>query len=399
MSWDVALFEPLDALANADPRALELGGWGHSAEITPGAFAGSLRTLILRRAGYDFQQQKAASQATGPLRAARAVGVPGAEGAMSFRFAGPLLARADGVLLFPHPAIFHWREGDPTSLGALRPAPAARLAHDADPEIVLLAPPERALRPDPRLVTLPHLCWLLSRAAAAATPRSAALEAGGFAREDAIERDMIVRSERRTGHTRAPSGVAEAGKLFSRSLERPCWSAAQRRPHGRAGLLRGVEEWLPPGTSALARLGGDAHLVRLRVEAAGARLDPARRLLALVQESLDPLGGLALYLATPAIFREGWRPPPLAGLSLVAAAVGRPQIVAGWDLKRRRPKPIHRAVPAGSTYLFRVEEAAAASATAERFHLDQPLSDVDGELGFGLALAGTFDARDFPRRS
>ncbi len=67
-----------------------------------------------------------------------------------------------------------------------------------------------------------------------------------------------------------------------------------------------------------------------------------------------------LILATPGIFPEGWRLPGMdtAGVfdlcgvrgRVVAAAVNRAEVVSGWDLALRQPKPARRAVPAGSVY-------------------------------------------------
>jgi CRISPR-associated protein Cmr3 len=66
-----------------------------------------------------------------------------------------------------------------------------------------------------------------------------------------------------------------------------------------------------------------------------------------------------LYLATPAIFNEGWRPAPdkIPGAKLVAAVIGKPLYIGGFDMKpkngqRPHPKPMRRAVPAGSIYYY-----------------------------------------------
>lgn len=64
-----------------------------------------------------------------------------------------------------------------------------------------------------------------------------------------------------------------------------------------------------------------------------------------------------IYFATPAYFENGWLPKnkdwsPFFGsqVRLIAAAVGRPALIGGWDLKKKGAKPIRRYVPAGSVY-------------------------------------------------
>jgi CRISPR-associated protein Cmr3 len=79
-------------------------------------------------------------------------------------------------------------------------------------------------------------------------------------------------------------------------------------------------------------------------------------------------------LMTAGIFDEGSRPHP----SVSAAVVTETVRVGGWDLARRGPKPLSRAVPAGSVYYID-------GAPFEQF---SSLSKQDHE-GFGLMLRGT----------
>lgn len=110
----------------------------------------------------------------------------------------------------------------------------------------------------------------------------------------------------------------------------------------------------------LLRLGGDGKGARYRdlpFDAPG----PA----------LPPQGGrFRLILTTPALFAGGWLPNGVAaeddgddaptlrlrgpGFSarLACAAVGRHEVVSGWDLAQWRPKTAQRAAPAGSVYWF-----------------------------------------------
>ena len=95
-----------------------------------------------------------------------------------------------------------------------------------------------------------------------------------------------------------------------------------------------------------------------------------------------------LYLATPAIFREGWRPSPekIPG-ELIAAVVGRTLSIGGFDMKPKNgkrpcPKPMRRAVPAGSVYYYRgsIRDVAGLHATS--------ISDYGSEQGYGIVYIG-----------
>ena len=70
-----------------------------------------------------------------------------------------------------------------------------------------------------------------------------------------------------------------------------------------------------------------------------------------------------LILTTPGLFEGGWKPTGVTGngrdlhfdlhgvrARIVCAAVPRAQVVSGFDLANRRPKPAQRVAPAGSVY-------------------------------------------------
>ena len=125
-----------------------------------------------------------------------------------------------------------------------------------------------------------------------------------------------------------------------------------------------------------------------------------------------------IILATPGIFASttgepGWLPPGVekdkdrfllrqAGLTaeLVAAAVGRPQVVSGWDLAKGGPKPALRAVPAGSVYWFRNLEPANADLSPLADWLREgwwPADDVDTARraeGFNSIWLGAWSPSD-----
>jgi len=74
-----------------------------------------------------------------------------------------------------------------------------------------------------------------------------------------------------------------------------------------------------------------------------------------------------LYLATPGLLTNGWlpgwiNPKTLTGkypgtnieVQLIAAGVGKPLFIGGFDMKQQKPKEMRKAVPAGSVYYFEV---------------------------------------------
>lgn len=148
------------------------------------------------------------------------------------------------------------------------------------------------------------------------------------------------------------------------------------------------------------------------VEGGAVRLGGEGRTAALERGTPFPEAGgeaaarFSLCFLTPALSETGGYPPgfaydeenrevrgQLAGRScrLVAAALPRFVFVGGWDLATGAPKPLRRAIPPGSVFLFETLDGGA-----------MPLSEIDGlcfsgypgehlqEQGFGLAVAGVF---------
>ena len=109
-------------------------------------------------------------------------------------------------------------------------------------------------------------------------------------------------------------------------------------------------------------------------------------------------GIFKLYLATPAIFENGWLPrwinaETLEGekdgikLKLIACAIGKYLRIGGWDMAKNEPKPMYKAVPAGSVYYFKVLNGASSNDVKNIFHFKN-ISDINPEEGFGLSCVG-----------
>jgi CRISPR-associated protein Cmr3 len=90
--------------------------------------------------------------------------------------------------------------------------------------------------------------------------------------------------------------------------------------------------------------------------------------------TMPPAALCTLTLATPAIFPDGALPP---GHHVHSGVVPGPVLAGGWDLARHGPKPLRRAVPAGSVYWLNGEAPAMLGSWSEKT-----------EEGFGLMLVG-----------
>lgn len=104
-----------------------------------------------------------------------------------------------------------------------------------------------------------------------------------------------------------------------------------------------------------------------------------------------------IYLATPAIFKQGWRPETLLdnhGLELLTAALDRPIHIGGWDMDEKRPKPMLQCVPAGSVYYVKAKDIDAANRIAHAIHgksISDNLNQTDYQSqGFGIAYVAKY---------
>lgn len=104
-----------------------------------------------------------------------------------------------------------------------------------------------------------------------------------------------------------------------------------------------------------------------------------------------------IYLATPAIFNEGWIPFKVNDdfegeyngikLKLIACAIRKYRLIGGWDIANKKPKPMYKAVPPGSVYYFKILNDVSLEKIKETFHFKN-ISDINPEEGFGLSLVG-----------
>lgn len=113
-----------------------------------------------------------------------------------------------------------------------------------------------------------------------------------------------------------------------------------------------------------------------------------------------------ICLATPALFQRGWLPSwiderTLTGefnqlkLKLLTAIIGKPVLVGGFDMKEGKPKPMYKAVPAGSVYYFELLEGGHLEEVIKVFHqqaiseiADPSTNVITANQGFGIAYVG-----------
>lgn len=113
-----------------------------------------------------------------------------------------------------------------------------------------------------------------------------------------------------------------------------------------------------------------------------------------------------LYLASPAIFENGWRPAWLEpkkrnsqtvfegtyrnlSLRLVTAIIGKPLFAGGFSVEHGRPKPMQKAVPTGSVYVFELRNGSTLHEAIDAFHGTRIAdSSEDQDRGFGLTFVG-----------
>lgn len=191
--------------------------------------------------------------------------------------------------------------------------------------------------------------------------------------------------------------AAMEGFLFlteGRAFARPADGAAAAIPPIHMALAVQSEAELKEG---IAPLGGERRLMRWYRSKKQVWPEPPDGLL----ETIADEGACRLLLLTPAYFERGWRPTWLlqqsgeAQARLAAAAVGRPQVVSGWDFERNRPKPSRRLAPAGTVFFLQLGPDREANRRWAETMWMSCVSDDDQSRkdGFGLAVVGAWNGQ------
>lgn len=362
------LVEPRDPLIVRDGRPFTNSPGARARSLPfplPQTVAGAYRTRRGIEAGLRFPEE--------------------AERTLAWGLRGPLLAERVGTgwrLMVPRPL-------DALRLGqqvyGLRPVELASGARTNLPGNLLpVALPSPELKEKPSPVPAfwyweSFLRWLLEDAPADFSPE-------GHDGPTAEVRTHVSLDSR--------TGTASEGALFQTS------GLEFARKHGR---LRGLALVLWPEDGfevhGVHPLGGERRL------AYWYRGGPA--IPAVPEDLSDKLfacRAARVVLLTPAMFAGAYLPAgnSVLGAPVVAAAVGRPVVVSGWDLKTGRPKPTRRAVPAGSVYFVRLPQEWSQERVREWLHGAWFQNISDGEQdrrdGFGLAAVGVWSGELFSWR-
>ncbi len=245
----------------------------------------------------------------------------------------------------------------------------------------------------------------------------AAYLVGGTAPSDVLDIEKVVKRELRVGIAlKVGQRVAQEGMFYMPEVLR------LGSEDGAAGFLvevSGLEFTDLPKNDytfedkGLLQLGGEGRAALYKC-VSGDPLGELADLKQTITPKILKTKLFKLYLATPAIFQQGWLPDFIDGdtlkiksgsgldgveLELLAAAVGKPLPIGGWDLARRQPKPMYKAVPPGSVYYFWVREGG--ERIVDLFHLkcsiqefaSNPLKKL-AQIGFGLTLVGCWSYPD-----
>jgi CRISPR-associated protein Cmr3 len=188
-----------------------------------------------------------------------------------------------------------------------------------------------------------------------------------FSLNECVREDDLFMREQRFGNAidAATRTVrADEGMLYSGSFIRPCDDT---------GLLVQIPDTAPweaifpqVGSVTHSKLGGEGRAARIeRIEyAVGAQVNDAHV-------------ASKLILITPAYFVQGV--PTFTGIT--ARALGRASPLGGWDLAKRRPRPIRRYAPLGSVFIVN------GGADLPALLTEQPTGELPlTELGFGEYL-------------
>ena len=336
--------EPLDVLYLRGNKLFgEPGSYGESLiPPWPSVAAGAIRSALLVQRGYNLSDY-----AEGRVTDDAELGAPAKPG--TFALAEFQLARRlqNGTVerLFPLPADLSVvrTEDNGTKVRQISPeAPANELQSSSSTMHLAVLPETTRGKPETGY-WLPESQW------------------ESYLRGESVDSEHLVHShelwaiDERVGVGLDPATRRAAdGQLFTVQAIAMHKMGAGESDAGFVAGITGVNQEQVPNEWML-RFGGDGRGAR------ASRTEPPR-----AQPDYEAIAGGArarIVLTSPGLFTGGWKPngcsrsgePPQFHLDgvrgrLVCAAVPRAEVISGFDLAARRPKPAQRAAPAGSVY-------------------------------------------------
>lgn len=323
----------------------EPGSFGESlVPPWPSVAAGALRSALLAHRGIDFTRYGAGEVDDPEL------GTPERPGTFTLTAFHLARRKAGGQVepLFQPPAdlVVHKREDGALEARRRRPQRAHEAIHcsRATPSLAVLAEDERGKQESG--LWLNAAGWRRHLAGGEVEPCTHLLSSAA-----------LWRTETRVGVGLDPTQRRAAdGQLFSMQAV-----TLRKAEHGLEGEERCDIGFLAetagaefPETFTL-RFGGDGRAaVAAQVEANLPEFDYDR---------LATARRCRILLTTPGLFEGGWKPTGATGddrelrfelhgvrARLVCATVPRAEVISGFDLAKRRPKPAQRVAPTGSVY-------------------------------------------------
>lgn len=133
--------------------------------------------------------------------------------------------------------------------------------------------------------------------------------------------------------------------------------------------------------SPLVRLGGEGKIVNISSKT-GLPTRIARKPIVFHNNRFK------IYFATPTILINGQPDLSRLGINaqLVAACIGKPLSIGGFNMKSGKAKPMYKVVPAGSVFYYESENEVSVLNSQQ----GTSLSEEQSEQGFGIAYFGTW---------
>ena len=387
--WQALQLTPLDTLFFREPRPFTAGEQTDARSLfppTPLTLQGMVRSLILAHHAPDALARRGAL----PPAVEAVIGtIGGAVGTL--RVHGPwLLARGQWLLPAPMDLIMPASEDGATvtqghALVPSGPASVGRGSSSLPGKLRPLVPPEGW---NEFTAVNGWLTWTAFRQYLEGRPVRLERRVTWFQPSD-----LFVEEPRSGVGMEARANRAKEGLLYFPRHVRLLTDVGLGIEIAGLGALAA-----PWRTATLAALGGEGKAVVVRETAA----PPWRT------DTLECPGRMKMVLTQPAWFAAGWYPAwmdPATGTATldgsvctwVAARVERPVRIGGWNLARRRPKPLRAFVPAGSIYYL---EGAGldqwrgvwdASVTENPNVTEEDTPETFDQIGFGHALAGRWN--------
>lgn len=373
-------FEPGDVLLFGDHRPFRLGQHFFTRSRFPaaGALLGCIQTALMRQLRpHYFETER-------DITPEKVRAVLGWEGGHFFRLFGPVLAQVNGSTIEPllEPPLDLSGLDDPNAdLGGkpawaqvLRDDPLTPRHHNFRVDALMHQPPRRVRQGKPvkgerpMLLTRKGIEWALRREDPDALRFDAASDSWSWGEDViAISRDTVIKRELRTGIARSRERLAVEDKAF--------YMVEYLRMAQGVGLAVQVETTRPDQVMRLAhethtlRLGGKGHRVALRcVEG------PLLPTIAFEEGQK-----LRQWLISPA--RAGFV-TPADPVSWITRPRSTPD--GGFDMARRRPKPLTATCAEGSVFYYDCAATGAQLAPS----LNAP---KDAIAGYGTVLHGIWN--------